>query len=74
MAALETTDATINTIQAIAKATNKFEETQQQNLHTQLRLTNVEKSPTWYELKTNEIYNTLNRKNHNNAHYKQKNS
>jgi hypothetical protein len=46
MAALETTDATINTIQAIAKATNKFEETQQQNLHTQLRLTNVEKSLT----------------------------
>jgi len=73
MAALETTDATIATVQAIARATNKFEETQHQNLHTQLRLSNVEKSLSRHEQKTNEIYNTLYKKNNNNAHYKQKN-
>jgi hypothetical protein len=43
MATFETIDATSSTLQAIAKATKNFDDSQKQNLETQLRLSNLEK-------------------------------
>ena len=59
MAAFETIDATSNTLQAIAKATKNFNDSQNQNLETKLRLSNLEKSAKRQEQKTNEALNTI---------------
>jgi hypothetical protein len=58
MASLETTSATANTVLAIAKATKNFNE-QEQNLHKQLRLSNLGRSIQRQEHKTNEVYNKI---------------
>ncbi len=42
MATFETIDATSNTLQAIAKATKNFDDSQNQNLENKLRLSNLE--------------------------------
>jgi len=59
MATFETIDATSNTLQAIAKATKNFDDSQNQNLETKLRLSNLEKSAKRQEQKTNEALNTI---------------
>jgi hypothetical protein len=52
MATFETIDATSSTLQAIAKAAKNFDDSQNQNLETQLRLSNLEKSAKRQEQKT----------------------
>jgi len=59
MEALQTITATSATAAAIAKATEAFNGTQEDNTHTKLRVSNLEKSFLKQEQKTNELINIL---------------
>jgi hypothetical protein len=65
MASLETSSASAATAQAISNATAKITNTQEQNLQTALRLSNLEKALKRQEQKTNEVVNNLQTKNKN---------
>jgi uncharacterized protein YqgV (UPF0045/DUF77 family) len=60
LTAMETLKATAATAMAIAKATNNINDSNTQNLHTNLRLSNIEQTLKKQEQKTNEVVNTLN--------------
>jgi len=67
MVSIDTVNATAATASAINKAAELHNESLSQNLHTNLRLTNLEKSLRRQEQKTNEMNNTLQKnKNKNN--------
>ena len=65
MAALETTNATKATAQAIQNAFSNINDTEKLNANSNLRLANLEKNLKRQEQKTNEISNTLRNKNKN---------
>jgi len=70
--ALETIKATAATAAAITRATEKLQDTENRTTQENLRITNLEKGFRRQEQKTNELLNTLNKKNKN-KNSKQKN-
>jgi hypothetical protein len=66
MVTIDTINATAATVSAINKAAKLYKESQSQNLHTNLRLKNLEKSLRRQEQKTSEVNNKLKNRNKNN--------
>jgi hypothetical protein len=72
LASQDTFKATAATSAAIAKASEQFDKSQNTNLHTNLRLSNLEKAVRKHDQRTNELQKTLKKPNikHTQKNYK----